>query len=257
MKTGAIIQARLGSTRLPSKVLLKILGKTVLEYVVERVRNSKYIDSVIVATTTNNEDSEIVRVMESNEIDVFRGSEEDVLDRFYQAASFYKMENIVRITADCPLLDPLIVDKVIELYFITGADYCANILEHTFPDGEDIEIFSFRTLRATWQDAKLGSEREHVTPYMINNPGKFKLENVRSETNLSNKRWTLDTKEDFRFIKNVIENLYPMKPNFGMADILRLISAELGLENINKHIARNEGYRKSLQKDRLDEKKSS
>ncbi|MDD5431460.1 MAG: glycosyltransferase family protein [Candidatus Omnitrophica bacterium] len=256
MRTGAIIQARTGSTRLPSKVLLRILDKSILEYVVERVRHSKHIDTVIVATTDNNEDLEIAELMKGISVSVFRGSENDVLDRYYKAASFFNIQNIVRITADCPLIDPFVIDCVIKRYFSVRADYCSNILEHTFPDGEDVEVFSFKTLSTAWKEAKLGSEREHVTPYIINNPGSFKLENVKSEVGLSDKRWTLDRKEDYDFIKKVIENLYPTNPNFRMSDVLKFVRDNPECEDINKNIIRNEGYLKSLQKDILNEKKS-
>lgn len=250
MKAFAIIQARSGSTRLPEKVLLKVMGKTILEYVLERVKRAKNIEGIIVATTLNKEDVRIVDLVESLRIKTYRGSSEDVLDRYYQTAKLFGIKHIVRITADCPLIDPQIIDNAIELYFESKADYCSNTLEETFPDGEDVEVFSFNALRSAWKNAKLVSEREHVTPYIKKNPSMFKLVNLKNNTDLSAKRWTVDTEGDFRFIKAVLEALYPIKPDFNSEDILEFLKNNPHLEKINKGIVRNEGYSKSLNKDK-------
>jgi len=250
MKVKAIIQARVASTRLPTKVLLKVMDKTVLEYVIERVKKAKNIEKVIVATTVKKEDLQIVNLLDRLKIDLFRGSEEDVLDRYYRAAELFKAKYIVRITADCPLIDPQIVDDVIDYYFESGADYCSNTLEATFPDGEDVEIFSFKVLSEAWKNARLLSEREHVTPYIKKHPEKFKLVNLKNKIDLSDKRWTLDRKEDFKFIKAVLECLYPVNPDFSMDDILNFLQQNLYLEGINRGTIRNEGYLRSLREDR-------
>jgi len=250
MKTQAIIQARYGATRLPGKVLLKVMNKTILEYVIERVKKARRLDDVIVATTVKKEDLEIVKLVSSLGISVYCGSEEDVLDRYYQAARAFKVSHIVRITADCPLIDPRVIDRVVYDYFNTKADYCATT-EDTFPDGEDVEVFSFGTLKSAWQNANLLSEREHVSSYITKHPEKFKLKNVMCEhQGVSFKRWTLDREEDFQYIKIVLENLYPKNPSFSMEDILKFLEDNPHIEEINKNVIRNEGYIKSLKEDR-------
>src|SRR3989338_431054 len=148
MKTTVIIQARCGATRLPGKVLLKVMDKTILEYVIERVQKAKNVENIIVATTVEKKDLGIVRFVSSMGISVYCGSEKDVLDRYYQAAKSFGIRHIVRVTADCPLIDPRIIDDVIGCYFHSGCDYCSNILDVTFPDGEDVEVFSFAALKS-------------------------------------------------------------------------------------------------------------
>ena len=251
MKAKVIIQARLGSTRLPGKVLLKVMDKTILEYLIERIKKAKNVKDIIIATTTKKQDLAIINLAQKLKINTYCGSENDVLDRFYQTAKAFNVMHIVRITADCPLIDPEIVNKVIEEYFKSGADYCSNVLERTFPVGEDVEVFNFRTLRHTWENANFASEREHVTPYMMKHPEIFKLKNVRNNTDLGKKRWTLDRIEDFKFIKTVLETLYPVNPYFSMQDILRLLERNPLLEIINKNVTSGEGYLKSLQEDRI------
>lgn len=250
MKAHAIIQARLGSTRLPGKAFLRVLDKTILEYVVERVRKAGSVEDVIVATTTEKEDLQIADLMNRLKIKVYRGSRDDVLDRFYQAARSFGARDIIRITADCPLIDPEVIDNVAGRYFGSGADYCSNTLEETFPDGQDAEIFGFHALSDAWKNAKLLSEREHVTPYITKNPGRFKLVSVKNKINLGDKRWTLDRKEDFEFIKAILESMYPDNPDFNMGDVLKFLERRPELEKINKGIARNEGYQRSLRTDR-------
>lgn len=249
MKTKAIIQARTGSTRLPRKVLLTIMGKPVLEYVVERARGAKTLDDVIIATTVDTDDSPIADIARKLGVDVYRGSENDVLDRFYQAARTFNLSHIVRITADCPLIDPGIIDAVVNYYRKCKADYCSNALEPTFPDGEDVEVFSFNALSAAWQNARLQSEREHVTPYIKKHPERFKLISFKNNFDLSAKRWTLDEKKDFQFIKSVLESLYPKSPMFTMDDVLAFVRKHPEMERLNSGIQRNEGYQKSLKED--------
>ena len=251
MKAKAIVQARFGSSRLPGKVLLKIMGKSILEYVIERVGKASKIDAVIIATTLNKDDWNIVKLADRLKLDVYRGSENDVLDRYYQAAKIFKVKHIVRITADSPLIDCEVIDNVIGCYFKTNADYCSNTLVETFPDGQDVEVFRFDTLKLAWNESRLLSEREHVTPYIKKHPEKFKLVNFKCKEDLSSKRWTLDEKNDFDFIKAILESLYPINPYFNMNDVLNFLQNNPGLEDINKNIIRNEGYLKSLKKDRI------
>lgn len=247
----AVIQARISSTRLPGKVLKKIEGKTILEHVINRVKAAKNLDDVIVATTVKKEDLEIVKLCAKLGISVFCGSENDVLDRYYQTARLFKADHIIRITSDCPLIDPQVTDEVIELYFQKKADYATNTIPETFPDGLDTEVFSFKTLKRSWENAKLSSEREHVTPYIRNNSNIFKLVNLKSNINLSNKRWTIDEPEDFEFIKIIYKNLYPKDSLFGMEATLNYLRKNPEVEKINKNIIRNEGYLKSLKEDRI------
>ncbi len=236
MKAKIIIQARFGSTRLPGKVLLKIMDKTMLEYLIERVKKSKNIEDIIVASSTKKENLQIINLAHKLKVNTFCGSEDDVLDRFYQAAKTFKAKHIVRITADCPLMDSQVIDDVVSYYFKTGADYCSHVLERTFPVGEDVEVFSFKTLEYAWKNANLAFEREHVTPYIRKHSEIFKLKNFKNAVNLSTKRWTLDREEDFKFIKAVLEALYPINPDFRMENVLKLLERNPHLEDINKHI---------------------
>jgi len=247
----AIIQARTASTRLPGKVLKIIEGKTVLEHVINRVRAAKNIDDMVVATTVKKEDLEIVKLCASLGISVFCGSEDDVLDRYYQTAKLFKAGHIVRITSDCPLIDPQIIEEVIELYFQKKADYASNTMPETFPDGLDTEVFSYKTLKKAWKNAKLSSEREHVTPYIRKYPNIFKIVNLKCEYNLNDKRWTLDEPEDFKFIKIIYKNLYSEDSLFGMIKILDFLKKHPEIGELNKNIIRNEGYLKSLEKDKI------
>ena len=233
MKAQAIIQARFMSTRLPGKVLLEVNNKTILEYVIERVKKASGVEDVIVATSVEKEDDKIFNLVSDLNVKVYRGSEEDVLDRFYGAAKFFNLKHIIRITADCPLIDPEIINEVINLYFQENADYCSNTIEETFPDGEDVEVFSFAALEEAWENARLMSEREHVTTYIRNRADRLKVVSYKNNRDLSSRRWTLDQKEDFIVIKSILENLYEKKSDFCMEDILEFLKENPALENIN------------------------
>lgn len=248
IKILAVIQARTGSSRLPNKVLMNICGKTVLEHVVERVRKSKYIDEVVVATTEQEGDQGIVSLCEEKGIPVFRGSEEDVLDRYYQVSKIFAPQNIVRITADCPLHDTDVIDLVIKKHLESGGDYTSNTLEVTYPDGLDCEVFTFETLESAWNHANLTSQREHVTQYIINND-RYRKFSVENEVNLGNERWTLDTESDLKLIKTIYEELYFGNPEFGYKDVLRLLEEKPELRELNADSVRNEGLLKSLAND--------
>ncbi|MEM2679660.1 MAG: glycosyltransferase family protein [Candidatus Hadarchaeales archaeon] len=247
-KTVAIIQARVGSTRLPGKVLKEICGKPMLWYVIERVKRARLINEIVVATTTNAEDDEIVKIAEQCRVKTFRGSEDDVLDRYYRAAKEFKADVVVRITADCPLIDPEIVDKTVEFFLKGDFDYVSNTVRPTFPDGLDVEVFSFDALKKAWENATKLSEREHVTPYIRKHPEKFKIGSFEAEHDLSHLRWTVDREEDLRFVREVYERIG--KEIFHMQDVLELLREHPELAEINRGIKRNEGYEKSLREDR-------
>lgn len=247
----AIIQARVGSSRLPKKILLDLSGKTVLERVYERVKKSTLVDQVVVATTVNKDDLEVVRLCRNANMPVYCGSENDVLDRYYQAAKLFGAKNIIRVTSDCPLIDYRIIDKVIKLHLSKEADYTSNILEETFPDGQDVEVFTFSSLEKAWKEASLLSEREHVTPYIRKNKDIFKLKNLKNLENLSDMRWTVDEARDYEFIKKIYEHLYKDNPLFGMEEVLKVLEEKPELEEINRGIIRNEGYLKSLKNDKV------
>jgi spore coat polysaccharide biosynthesis protein SpsF (cytidylyltransferase family) len=245
----AIIQARIGSTRLPGKVLMDFEGKTVLEHVISRVQRSRMVSEVVVATTFSISDLSIVKLCSEKGVRVFCGSEDDVLDRFYQAAKLLKPENVVRITADCPLMDPDVIDKVIKKHSLEKADYTSNTLIESYPDGEDVEVFTYKALVNAWSKAELKSEREHVTPYIKKHNDMFKLVSIENEEDLSSKRWTLDNQEDFELISIVYKELYKNNNYFGMAEVLEFFKKNPELEKINNHIIRNEGYQLSLTRD--------
>ena len=244
---GCIIQARMGSSRLPGKALMKSdSGKPLLYYVINQLRYCSKVKNLVIATTTNQEDDEIEKFADNNSVDVFRGKEKDVLDRYFQCAKKYSFSTIVRITADCPLIDPQIVDKVIEKFFSGNYDFATNTLTRTFPIGTDVEVFSFSALKRTWESAQLPSEREHVTPY-LRNERNFKIINVQNDKNISSLRLTVDRIEDFELIKQILKNISVNPIHLG--DVLELFSRKPELIEINKHIDNNEGFSRSLKED--------
>ena len=244
---GCIIQARMGSSRLPSKVLMKSDdGRPLLYYVINQLRYCTKVKNLVIATTTNQEDDEIEKFANDNSVNIFRGKEKDVLDRYFQCAKKYSFSTIVRITADCPLIDPQIVDKVIEKFFSGNYDFATNTLTRTFPIGTDVEVFSFSALNRAWENTQLPSEREHVTPY-LRNKGNFKIINVENDKNISNLRLTVDRIEDFELIKEILNNI-SINP-IHLEDILELFSRKPELIEINKHINHNEGFNRSLKED--------
>ncbi len=245
-KVTAIIQARMTSTRLPGKVLKQVLGKPLLSYLVERLSRVQRIDQIMVATTKNRTDDPIERLVTNLSIPVFRGSEANVLDRFYQAAKTVQAEHILRITADCPLIDPVLIDELIEFYHREKFDYASNCDPPSLPDGLDAEVFSFDVLAKAHANAKLPSEREHVTPYIRNHPDKFKIGNLAYSPDLSHLRWTVDEPDDFILVRELIESIYPLKSDFNMGDVLAQLQKSPSLCQINAHIQRNEGAIKSL-----------
>lgn len=254
-KISAIIQARTGSTRLPNKVLAKIEEHPMIWHLVQRLKNSKYKPEIIIATTTSEKDKLILNIAKELNVKSFAGSEDDVLDRYYQTAKKFNTDIIIRITADCPLIDPEVFDKVLEFYLENDYDYVSNTHPPTYPDGLDVEICSFKVLERVWKDAKLTSEREHVTYHIWNNEQKFKLGNVyysKDESeDLSGLRWTVDEKEDLEFVIEVFKNLYSKKKIFLLNDILELLKEKPELMKINNQYERNEGLLKSLKEDKI------
>lgn len=248
MKITGIIQARMNATRLPGKVLLDICGKTLLEHIIKRVKKSKFIDSLVLATTSNPCDKVLIGLARQIGINSYAGSEEDVLDRFYQAARLFGAGIIVRLTADDPFKDPQVIDTVVDYFLKNNLDYASNTIKPTYPEGLDVEVFPFSALEKAWRQACKASEREHVTPYIWNHPQLFKLANVENNTDLSHLRWTLDYEEDLLFAREVYKRLYHGNV-FLMNDILALLKKEPDLEKINRGFERNAGYKKSLQQE--------
>jgi spore coat polysaccharide biosynthesis protein SpsF len=251
----AILQARTSSTRLPGKVLKPILGHPMLSLQVERIQRSKKVDKLIIATSNDRSDNDIENLCINIQIPCFRGSLDDVLDRFYQTAIQYKPEHVVRLTGDCPLIDPQIIDEVIDFCIKRDFDYVSNCVEPTFPDGLDVEIFSFTVLEKAWHEALLPSYREHVTPFIRQHPEMFKVGHYKNKVDLSHLRWTVDEPEDFEFVSQIYKELYPQNPTFITEDILELISRKPSLLGINSHVERNMGAKKSVEADKLFSKK--
>jgi spore coat polysaccharide biosynthesis protein SpsF len=246
----AIIQARVGSTRLPAKATADILGKPLLTRIIQRIKQSHTIDDILVATTTLPEDNEIIRLAEENGVKSMTGSINDLLDRFYQAASLGKAEVIVRITGDDPFKDPEILDSIVnKIVDNPGLDYISNTIKPTFPEGLDIEVFRYRALEKAWKEARLPSEREHVTPFIWKNPDKFNIENFENEHDLSAYRWTVDYPEDLQFARDIYA-YFQGKDIFFMRDILNCLKINPHLIKKTSGIPRNEGYRKSLNDDK-------
>ena len=245
---GCIIQARMGSSRLPGKTLIKLNQyRTTLDFVVNQLSFSALLDKIVIATTNLEQDNIIETNAKTLGIDCFRGSSDDVLDRYYHCAKKFQINTIVRITSDCPLIDPQIVDQAIRKYQSEDYDYVTNTLSRSYPIGTDVEIFSFEILEKTWQKAILPSEREHVTLFIRNKKLNFKLGNLKNSKNLGHLRWTLDRVEDLNLIRKIVVKIN--KNPILMNDILNLFSLEPELIKINEHITQNEGMLKSLKKD--------
>ena len=238
MKTVAIIQARMGSTRLSGKVMKNLLGKTVLAHVIERVKQSKHIDDIVIATTVSENDGVIEEEAIRCGVNCYRGSEDDVLSRYYLAAKENKADIIVRITSDCPLIDPMVTDKVIEYYkthdypYVSNGDPDPSLI--TYPRGLDTEVFSYEGLEEAYLNAKKPYQREHVTPYLYED-GK-RLYHLKNDKNYSKCRWTLDTEADWKLISKIYEYLYKGIHNFYMEDVVRLMDEHPELYDINKDI---------------------
>lgn len=231
----AIVQARMDSTRLPGKVMKDIGGTSMLARVVSRLARSELIDLILVATTTKRSDDPIVAEVDRLKVPVFRGDEEDVLDRYYQAALAHAADAVVRITSDCPLIEPEEVDRVIREFLSEGPDYASNSLERTYPRGLDAEVFSMEALTRTWEEATESYQRVHVTPYIYQNPDCFKLLLVKCDVDYSHYRWTVDTQEDLDFVRAVYTR-FGNDDSFTWKALLSLLAKEPELAEINSHI---------------------
>ena len=235
MKITATIQARMGSTRLPGKVLMTVGTEPVLARVVHRLRRAALIDGIIVATSDRPADDAIVRECNRLQVACFRGSENDVLDRYWQAAQWCGAEAIVRITSDCPLIDAELVDETIQAFLSHSADYTSNALERTYPRGLDAEVFTIATLERTWRAAREAYEREHVTPYIYEHPELFRLVSVRGQHDHSKRRWTLDTAADLQLIRAIYAR-FENRDDFGWREVLTLMEQQPWLVELNSHI---------------------
>ena len=241
----AIIQARMGSSRLPGKSLAEIEKRPMLWHVIQRVKRATLVDRVAVATSVAPADDAIEKMCRENDVPCYRGSENDVLDRFYHAARAEKAAQVVRVTADCPLIDPEVIDRVVRRFQRGDLDYASNAMVRSYPDGLDTEIFSFSALERAWHEASKSSEREHVTPYLRSD--KFRTANVENDSTFlyQHYRWTVDEAQDLEFIRAVYK-AFREEESFGMKDVFELIEKNPGLEKMNSDIVSNRGYYTSL-----------
>jgi len=251
VKVVAIVQARMGSTRLPGKVMREILDKPLLAHLITRLKESRLINRIVIATTDKATDKPISKLAQELGIDSFGGNEDDVLDRYYQTAKKYNAEVVVRITADCPLIDPELVDKVVA-HYLENKDTLDYVHSGTsYPDGVvETEVFSFAALKKAWKEARLASEREHVTPYIWKNTEIFRTGTLEYEKDLSHIRLVVDDERDFRLVTEIFANLGKEGEIFHLNDILNFLKKRPELLELNKRTVRNEGYLKSIAQDR-------
>ena len=248
MTIGCIIQARMGSTRLPGKVLMEVIeGKPVLYYVINQLKYCKSFEKLIVATTTLPEDDKIVQFCMDNDVNYFRGDFKNVLERHYRCAEKFSLSTVIRMPSDKPLLDPEVVDKVVEAFNSNSYDYVTNFLPSTYPSGTEVEVLSFNALKITYEKAILPSEKEHVTNYIYDHKDDFRIFNVVNSENLSNFRWAVDRIEDLRLVREIVSNIH--KSPILIKDILELFKNEPNLVEINKQVDGNEGNTKSEKED--------
>ena len=256
MKTAAIIQARMGSTRLPNKVLMPVLGKPLLGWMLDRVSICPEVNDIIVATTTDPRDDVIARFAEAEGYKVYRGSEEDVLDRYYQAACLVMPDAIARITADCPVLDPAVLGSLILQFEALGIDFLSNSepLPSSWPDGMDVSIVGFPALQKAWQQAVKHSDREHVTFFFWNNPQSFSCKRIDHTPDWSRYRVTIDYPEDFELLKAVIEHFgsagTPAAMHASMEEIVAFLDANPAVFDLNEKYTRGLGWTAALERDK-------
>ncbi len=249
MAVVAIIQARMGSTRFPGKMLKQLRQKPLIWHVINRVKQAKLVDKIVLATSANKNNEPLIKEVEKYDLDVFVGDENDVLDRFYQCAKKFNATTIVRVTGDCPLIDPDVIDDVVRLFKKNKLDYASNVLPPTYPDGLDVEVFSFAALEKAWNEAKLKSEREHVTPYIWKNEHIFKRMTHKNDEDLSSIRLTVDEERDLVLVNSIIQKIGSNE--YRLKDIMKVIRENPSLLKINMDIERNEGYQKSLKEDHI------
>jgi len=238
MRKLIIAQARMTSTRLPGKVMKIVCGKPLLEHFINRLKRVKSADQIVIATTINDIDNQIVDLCKKLDISYYRGSEEDVLGRYYEAAVEYGGDIIIRITSDCPVIDPDVVDYLIDFYMknLKKYDYVTNTLKRTYPRGMDTEIVSFKALKEAHFNAYDPFDREHVTLFIRNRPTQYRRHNIKYSSDLSRYRLTVDTSEDMELIRRIFESLYVENPEFSMKDILSKMAANPDWIKINSYV---------------------
>jgi len=251
IKIVTVIQARSGSSRLANKIFLTLTGKPLLYRMFERVAASELKGTIVIATTTESSDDNVESFCKDHKINIYRGHQTDLLDRHYQAAKIFSADAVIKIPSDCPLIDSKVIDKVIQFYLsnINNYDYVSNLHPATYPDGNDVEIMSFNALEKAWNNAEREFEREHTTPFIWENPDKFRIGNVLWETGLDYSmtyRFTIDYPEDYEFIKKVYDELYPKKPDFSLEDILNLLNENKEIKKINSKYNGVNWYRNHL-----------
>lgn len=251
IKIVTVIQARSGSSRLANKIFLTLTGKPLLYRMFERVAASELKGTIVIATTTESSDDNVESFCKDHKINFYRGHQTDLLDRHYQAAKIFSADAVIKIPSDCPLIDSKVIDKVIQFYLdnIDDYDYVSNLHPATYPDGNDVEIMSFNALEKAWNNAEREFEREHTTPFIWENPDKFRIGNVLWETGFDysmTHRFTIDYPEDYEFIKKVYDELYPKKPDFSLEDILNLLNENKEIKKINSKYNGVNWYRNHL-----------
>ena len=249
-KITVIIEARTGSSRLRNKVVAEIEGKPMIFYVIDRVKQIKSVEQIILATTQEKNDKILIEIAKQNSIGIFTGDSMDVLNRDYQCALQNNADPIIRITGDCPLIDPDIVEEMLEFYLKNNYDYISNRINPKYPDGLDVEIYSFKTLQMVEQNAKLSSERALVTTYITKNPKIFKIFSYENQEDLSGHRWTVDEQNDLEFVRKIYSIMKP-KTNFSMNEIIEILVKNPELLKINSGIMRNEGHLKLYDDDKV------
>lgn len=241
----AIIQARTGSTRLPNKVFADIEGYPLIWHVVNRLKSSQKIEQIVLATTTNPSDAALQIWADAQGIRCFRGSEDNVLDRYFQAAKLHNASTIVRITADDPFKDPQVIDQVIEYFFANNLDFAYNNNPPSYPEGLDTEVFSFEALDKANKTAATAFEREHVTQHFYKNTEMFSQQNISYKENISHLRWTIDTSEDLEMTKVVYKEFFKGKEVFLLEDILKLLTEKPDIQKMNQDVSRSSMYTKN------------
>ena len=246
MQVLAVLQARTSSSRLPGKVLADLQGAPMILRQIERIRRAQRVDGLVVATSLDPSDDRLAAVVETAGIRVMRGSLDDVLERFASVVRSVMPRHVVRLTADCPLLDPEVLDAVVTQHLAGDSDITTNALEPTLPDGLDVEVVAVDALLTASREATLRFEREHVTQFLYRRPERFRIAHYRNPQNFAGLRWTVDEPDDLAFVRAVFGALYSSKPNFGFRDVLRLLEARPDLGSINSRFARNEGLARSM-----------
>lgn len=240
MRTVVVVQARMNSSRLPGKVMLPLAGEPMLARLLERLRRVKKAGAVLIATTTNSSDNVISLWAQSQGVACYRGSELDVLARYAGAAREVAADVVVRVTSDCPLLDPVLVDQAIAAFEVGDCDYVSNMLPPTWPYGMAVEVFSVESLMQADREAGQEAEREHVTPFIYWRPERYRLKNLPSPEDLSHHRWTVDTPEDYQLVQLIFDSLYRSQPEFTLADVLSTMRVHPEWMHINQHISQKQ-----------------